>query len=68
MTEILDKTCVCTIRVFALELTRVYTENTKEKEEEEKKKKKKTTRRLIIILMTGGIYKALAEKWLDGSQ
>ena len=65
MTEILDKTCVCTIRVFALELTRVYTENTKEEEEEEKKK---TTRRLIIILMTGGIYKALAEKWLDGSQ
>ena len=71
MTEILDKTNVCTIRVFDLELTRVYTENTKEEEEEEEEeeeKKKKTTRRLIIILMTGGIYKALAEKWLDGSQ
>ena len=63
MTEILDKTSVCTIRVFDLELTRVYTENTKEEEE-----KKKMTRRLIIILMTGRLYKALAEKLLDGSQ
>ena len=54
---------VCTIRVFDLELTRVYTENTKEEEEE-----KKMTRRLIIILMTGRLYKALAEKLLDGSQ
>ena len=52
MTEILDKTSVCTIRVFDLELTRVYTENTKEEEEEEEEKKK-MTRRLIIILMTG---------------
>ena len=50
MTEILDKISVCTIRVFDLELTRVYTENTKEEEE------KKMTRRLIIILMTGRLY------------
>ena len=42
----------------------MYTENTKEEEEE----KKKMTRRLIIILMTGRLYKALAEKLLDGSQ
>ena len=34
------------------------------KEEE----KNKTTRRLIIILMTEGLYKALAEKRLDGSR
>ena len=35
------------------------------KEEEEKNK---TTGRLIIILMTEGLYKALAEKRLDGSR
>ena len=68
MTEILDKTSVCTIRVFSPELTRVYTENTKkEEEEEEEEEEKKMTRRLIMILMTGRHYKALAEKLLDGS-
>ena len=37
-------------------------------EQEEKEKKKNTMGRLKIFLMKGGFYKALSEKWLDGSQ
>ena len=69
------QTSECTERVFVPGITQAHMETPEkcamkikeEEEEEKKKKKKKTTRRLKIILMNGGFYKALSEKWLDGS-
>ena len=43
-------------------------EEEKKKKKKKKKKMKEMTGHLKIILMKGGLYKALLEKQLDGSQ
>ena len=65
--EIHEETSECTNRALIWGFTQAHG-SIPEKCAMKIKEENKTTRRLIIILTIEGLYKALARKWLDGSQ